>query len=181
MSLKAEDRQWLIKLMAGWDEWAHGTRFTPRSSRARRLHLTSLGSLTEIEGAWDVLPDGVDLEQWRHLASLGRDAYVRVVYRGYLLPFGHNASLVRVTERKFESFDGDRDQRLAALRQRHFIIVRKRVVDYTGDGHVHDGRGFPFTRVEILTRITPDLKDPGVGESRLNPDGSDDIRTEDPQ
>ena len=168
MSLKAQDRQSLVKLMAGYDEWADdGTRFRPRSSRARRLHLTSLGSLTDVEGSWEMLPDGVDLEQWRQLASLGRDAYVRVVYRGYLLPFGHNAALFRVTERRFESLEGDRERRLAILRQRHFIIVRKRIVDYSGDGHVHDGRGFPFTRVEILTRVTPDLKDPGVGKSTL--------------
>ena len=176
MSLKAADRQSLVRLTAGYNEWATGgTRFTPRSSRARRLHLSSLGSLTEIEGAWDVLPDGVKLEQWRHLASLGRDAYVRVVYRGFLLPFGHNASLIRVTERKFESLDRDRDHRLAVLRQRYFIIVRRRIVDYSGESHVHDGRGFPFTRIEILTRITPDLKDPGVDKSMLVADGSDQI------
>jgi hypothetical protein len=175
MSLRAQDRQSLVKLMAGYGERAHGTRFTPRSSRARRLHLSSLGSLTEIEGAWDALPDGVDLEQWRHLASLGRDAYVRVVYRGFLLPFGHNASLVRVTERKFDSLEGDRDRRLAILRQRHFIIVRRRIVDYNGEGHVYDGRGFPFPQVEILTRITPDLKDPGVGKSMLVADAGDQI------
>ena len=176
MSLKAQDRQSLVKLMAGYDEWADdGTRFTPRSSRARRLHLTSLGSLTDVEGSWEALPDGVDLEQWRHLASLGRDAYVRVVYRGYLLPFGHNAALFRVTERKFDSLDGDREKRIAILRQRHFIVVRKRIVDYSGEGHVHDGRGFPFERVELLTRITPDLKDPGFGKSRLVADGGDQI------
>jgi hypothetical protein len=176
VSLKAQDRQSLVKLMAGYDEWADdGTRFTPRSSRARRLHLTSLGSLTDVEGSWEVLPDGVDLEQWRHLASLGRDAYVRVVYRGYLLPFGHNAALFRVTERKFESLEGDREKRIAVLRQRQFIIVRRRVVDYGGEGHVHDGRGFPFRRVEILTRITPDLKDPGVGKSTLVADEGDQI------
>jgi hypothetical protein len=174
-SLKAQDRQWLVKLMSGWDEWADEDRFTPRSSRARRLHLSSLGSLAEIEGAWDVLPDGVNLEQWRHVASLGREAYVRVVYRGYLLPFGHNASLVRVTERKFESLDGDRGKRLAVLRQRQFIIVRRRLVDYNGERHVHDGRGFPFTRVEIITRVTPDLMLPGVGASMLEPDGGDKI------
>jgi hypothetical protein len=167
MSLRAQDRQSLVRLMSGWDEWAEEARFMPRSSRARCLHLTSLGSLAEIEGAWDVLPDDVKLEQWRHVASLGRDAYVRVVYRGYLLPFGHNASLVVVTERKFESLGGDRGKRLAVLRQHSFIIVRKRIVDYTGEGHVHDGRGFPFTRVEILTRITPDLRLPPVGRSRL--------------
>ena len=35
--------------------------------------------------------------------TLARDQYVRVVYKGYLLPFGHRASLVKVTERHFLS------------------------------------------------------------------------------
>ena len=58
----------------------------------------------------------VGLEQWRHIATLGRDHYVRVVYAGYLMPFGHRASLIKVTERKFESVAGNINQRVAVLR-----------------------------------------------------------------
>ena len=43
----------------------------------------------------------LDLTEWDHLATEGRDHYVKVVYAGYLYPFGHAASLVKVTERKF--------------------------------------------------------------------------------
>ena len=52
-----------------------------------RLHLSALGALLDVEGHWDQRPDDVSLEAWRHLAALGRDAYVRVVYVGYLVPF----------------------------------------------------------------------------------------------
>ena len=98
-------------------------------------------------------PDKIDLAEWRHLTALGRDAYVRVVYVGYLVGFGHNAALVKVTERKFESLDDPpQGKRVAVLRQRKFIVaIRKRVMEYDGSGHVHGGRNFPFKRVEILT------------------------------
>jgi hypothetical protein len=48
------------------------------------------------------------------------------------------------------------------LRQRFFLIVRERVRDYDGTDHEFAGRNFPFVRVEILTRVTPDLADPAT-------------------
>ena len=82
-----------------------GAAYKPLSSEAKRLHLSALGALLDAEGTWPITPKHVDLEQWRHLATLGRDHYVRVMYEGYLCPFGHAASLIKVTERKFESLD----------------------------------------------------------------------------
>ena len=114
-------------------------------------------------------PDEVDLEQWRHLATLGRDHYVRVMYKGYLCPFGHAASLVKVTERKFESLDAKPSQRVALLRQRFFIVVREPRASLQRARHQHGGRDFPFTQVEILTRVTPDLSAPGEGAARCSP------------
>jgi hypothetical protein len=174
-SLDPLDRKMLVKLMAGYDERRGRLAYRPRSSRAERLHLTSLGALLDAEGNWSTRPTGVDLEQWRHLANLGRDHYVRVVYAGYLCPFGHAASLVKVTERKFESLDGDPDHRVAVLRQRFFIVCRERVRSFSGSGHEFGGRNFPFTEVEVLTRVTPDLLEPGQGASRLEKVGSEDI------
>ena len=40
---------------------------------------------------------------WDHLAPMGRDQYVVVVYPGYLFPFGYRCALVKVTERKMKS------------------------------------------------------------------------------
>ena len=162
MSLDGLDRQFLVKLMGDWTQRSRRFAFQPRPSTAHRLHLSSLGALIDVEGTWDRRPDLVDLEQWRHLASLGRDHYVRVVYAGYLVPFGHAASLVKVTERVFESLVEDPNKRIAVLRQRFFILVRERVRGYVPLRPAHElkGRDFPFTEVEILTRVTPDLQKP---------------------
>jgi hypothetical protein len=162
MSLDALDRQMLVKLMAGFNELTVDNHvYVPRATRSQRLALSALGALLDAEGNWNVLPKKVGLEQWRHLASLGRDHYVRVVYRGFLFPFGHSASLIKVTERKFEFLDKKaKKNRVAVLRQRFFIIVRQRVKQYSGAGHAFAGRNFPFKTVEILTHVTPNLRAP---------------------
>ncbi len=162
MSLDALDRQMLVKLMAGFDEEDDdGNTFVPHTARSKRLMLSALGALLDAEGNWDTnLPTGVSLEQWKHLATLGRDAYVRVVYRGYLMPFGHSASLIKVTERKFEDQGEPNTGRVAILRQRFFIVVREKIKEYSGAGHQFQGRNFPFRSVEILTHTTPNLKAP---------------------
>ncbi len=170
MSLDPLDREMLVKLMSGFDETSTRNRpFRPITSSARRLALSSLGALLDAEGSWErPVPEGVGLEQWRHLATLGRDHYVRVVYRGFLKYFGHAASLVKVTERKFESFPNKNSgDRVAVLRQRFFIVVRERVKHYNGAGHEHDGRNFPYTSVEILTRVTPSLMAPDKPQCAL--------------
>ena len=169
MSLDAQDRQLLVKLMGEWNQRRADGRgsYLPQSSEARRLHLSALGALLDAGGDWDPRPEGVDLEQWRHLATLGRDHYVRVVYTGMLLPFGHAASLIKVTERQFENLSGEPGGRVAVLRQRFFIMVRKRLLTFRDDAspHEHGGRNFPFSSVEILTPVTPNLDEPGRLES----------------
>lgn len=166
MSLDAPDRKMLVQLMAGFDESVvidHAVqRYTPRPARADRIILSALGGLLDAEGAWEKRPSDVDVEQWRHLTSLGRDQYVRVVYAGYLLPFGHAASLIKVTERKFEPSNPatPRIKRVATLRQRFFIVVRDPVKAFDGSYHETGGHPFPFTSVELLTRVTPNLLTP---------------------
>jgi len=170
MSLDPLDRSMLVTAMSGFDESLKGgAEYHPLSSEAKRLHLSSLGALLDAEGSWPKTPEHIDLQQWRHVATLGRDQYVRVVYAGYLWPFGHAASLIKVSERKFESLGGDRTQRVALLRQRFFVAVREPVRTYSGANHTFKGRNFPFTRIELLTRVTPDLSDPGQGDSALQP------------
>jgi hypothetical protein len=170
MSLDPLDRSMLVTAMAGFDESLEGGgTYHPLSSEAKRLHLSSLGALLDAEGTWPKTPTHIDLQQWRHVATLGRDQYVRVMYAGYLWPFGHAASLIKVTERQFESLDGNRSQRVALLRQRFFIAVREPIRTYSGAYHEFHGRNFPFTRIELLTRVTPDLSEPGAGASALQP------------
>ena len=170
MSLDPRERQMLVKLMAGFDEWIDERRrrpYTPRAGVANRLALSALGGLLDVQGSWSIRPRAVGLEQWRHLAALGRDCYVRVVTAGFACPFGHVISLVKVTERKFESRGPDptRD-RVAALRTRYFIVVREHVKHYDGTNHEFSGHTFPFTSVEILTQTTPNLTVPGAQNTK---------------
>ncbi|WP_271024102.1 hypothetical protein [Rhizobium sp. RCAM05973] len=169
MSLDPLDREMLVKLMSGFDEITNNRRpFHPRTAEARRLALSSLGALLDAEGSWvPPGPNKISLEQWRHVATFGRDHYVRVVYRGFLKEFGHAASLIKVTERKFETHP-ETQHRVAVLRQRFFIVVRQPLKHYDGRGHAYGGRPFPFTDVEILTKVTPSLLAPDDLKCRLS-------------
>jgi len=175
MPMDPMDRGMLVSLMAGFHLEAASIRprpYQPIPSTAQRLHLSSLGALLDSEGNWATRPVGVDIMQWRHLATLGRDHYVRVMYVGFLWPFGHAATLVKVTERKFESATHvpgatATANRVAVLRQRFFIVVREAVKEYAGARHVTGGHVFPFTKIEILTRVTPNLTAPTDNRVRL--------------
>lgn len=168
MSLDADIRQMMVELMAGFNQ----TQFVPHAANSRRLHLSAMGALLDVEGNWEKLPEGIGLTQWKHLATLGRDHTVRVTIRGFLCPFGHAAELVIITERKFESLKGT-SNRVAVLRQRFFIRVRERIKSYDGTGHEFHGNNFPFTSVEVLlTKETPDLVSPDNPVCSLgNPNG----------
>ena len=163
MSLDSQVRQMMVELMSDFNQ----RQFVPHAAVSRKLHLSALGALLEAEGNWEKLPDGIGLSQWKHVATLGRDHYVRVAFRGFLCPFGHAAELVQITERKFESLRDPRarelarpSNRVAVLRQRFFIRVRERIKHYDGTGHEFHGNNFPFTSVEINLKDTPDLVSP---------------------
>lgn len=105
----------------------------------------------------------LNVEEWAHIATLGRDHYVRIVYQGFLLPLGHHASLVKVTERMMVDDDPLRG-RLAHLVQRQYIIVREPLRNYRDPAVLAEledqGRGLPFRSVRLTTVITPDIADP---------------------
>lgn len=159
------DRQMLVKLTAGYDEKRQDgvTPFTPRAAYVRRLMLTALGGDLEAHRKFDPRPQGVDLSAWTHRAAIGRDYFVRVEYSGFLFPFGHRATLVKLTERKFQWRDPTKqNDRVAFLRQRFFIVVRDKVIDYPGGApQPHAGRSLPFVQVACAVDVTPDLAPPG--------------------
>ena len=122
----------------------------------------------------------LDLIEWDHVATQGRDHYVRIVYEGFLYPFGHRASLVKVTERKVEApqgTEGNPDESpVAYLRQRMYIIVREHTKDYSGAPFQYFGREMPFQdQVTIKTKVTPEIDPPTwIGDSsfRVDVDGT---------
>ncbi|QDQ15779.1 hypothetical protein [Streptomyces spectabilis] len=171
MAMTPEDRSSVVHLSSN-TQLPGGFRPTPLTGD--NLMLSGMGGWLDSLGRWDRPPDGFEVTQWRHRASLGRDHYVRVMYRGRLFPFGHLADLVKVTERKF---DHDRPDRAAYLNQKFFIMVREPVRRYGAPGDTEElkrlRRLFPFTSVRLLTLVTPDLHAPrplpGLAEALEDP------------
>jgi len=156
-SLYSADRRDIVKLTAGFNERTQaGQAFIPVPVDAERLMLSALGGAIEARRQWLARPNGVNTSGWIHRGAMGRDYYVKVDKAGWLFPFGHKVTEVTLTERVFERRDGEW---LAPLRQRTFIIVNQKVREFTGAGQRHGGRNLPFTRIECLTKVTPDLAD----------------------
>ena len=132
----------------------------------QRLMLSSLGGWLDARGNWDV-PAGLSVEQWVHHAAQARDHYVRVIYKGYLLPFGHRVSLVKVSERFFLNQERGNP---AYVLQRMYLIVREPVREFpettlfklVGGQPQFYHRAFPFPVVKLLTTVTPDIADPNL-------------------
>uniref|UniRef100_A0A831UDK2 Outer membrane channel n=1 Tax=Geobacter metallireducens TaxID=28232 RepID=A0A831UDK2_GEOME len=151
MPLDQDDRRQLVDLTADF------TIGTPTPVSINKLMLSSLGGWLDSDLRLKP-PAGYSVEQWRHRATMGRDHFVRVVYKGFLFPFGHRASLVKISERKVElSPTGDP---VAYIRQRMFIIVREPERAFGGSAYTHDGREIHFRRVRITTLVTPNLNPP---------------------
>ncbi len=128
----------------------------PRVGRDRVGELGAIGPIGDI-----VLDPGIpifkkkeqlDLSEWVHIATQGRDHYVRIVYEGELWPFRHRAALVKITERKFKEVGNIIG---AYMIQRMFIVVRE-------PERAFSDRGLPFKSVRLTTLVTPDIAEPDI-------------------
>jgi hypothetical protein len=158
--------------------------FTPTPAKASRMFLSTLGGWLTSRGSWPNLPtytatDGslqsLDLTEWVHVATQGRDHYVRIVYEGYLYPFGHRASLIKVTERKVVPTGTDPvvNMTTAYLRQHMYIVVREREKTYGSEPYKFSKREMPFWQsVRINTKVTPDIDLPQMLSGDGNPHDS---------
>ena len=176
MPLDSSDRHNLVHLTSNFRIWykvysdqKYRNHYTPLPVHVYRMMLSSLGAWLDLHGNWEPPTDnsvdnlgGLGVTEWKQRGTMGRDHYVRVVYKGYLAPFGHKAVLVKVTERKFHP---GTPGNIAYMRQRMFIVVRQpeRTFSYTGvrtpDGHSYDLQ-MPFTSVRITTVVTPNIDKP---------------------
>jgi hypothetical protein len=159
--------------------------FMPQPVTVEHFSLSTLGATARLKGKWDPPSDdngskcwdALTVEEWRHIAALGRDIYVRMVYKGYLLPIGIRASLVKVTERQFVrdthppiGAGSEGANRIkAVLRQRMFIVIGKPDKAFPGLGQPDAGRAWPFDQVVFTTLVTPDIIDPFT-HTGLDPD-----------
>ena len=118
-----------------------GTAGVPLS--VGRLWLTSAGAFTELTG---VFSTGL-LASFHQRGVTGRDLVVEVVERGYLAPFGHEATITRVTQRDLRIDDGGGVTDVLVQDDYLTVAAPTRVYDSV---HMPDGRrAFPFTAVTV--------------------------------
>lgn len=153
MSLDGADRHMLVQQSAETLS-ARRQRIAPVPVAARALWLSGLGAWLNLHGAWDTTPYSHahlrSILSWDHLAPMGRDQFVLVVYPGYLYPWGHRTALVKVTERKMK----DVSPSLAALYQRKFLVIGEPRRTYA------DRHELPFIEASIRPAMTPPLDEP---------------------
>jgi hypothetical protein len=159
-SLTGQDRTTLVI------ESADPTITTPQPVDAKRLYLSSQGAWLDLHGSWEQKPYAQahvrPIDSWDHIAPMGRDQYVKVTYPGYLFPFGHRCSLIKVTERRIDAGGAP----IAYLYQRFFIVVRQPT-------HYYADLDMPFTQVTLRPIVTPNLDDPGTPGTKNVIQGAD--------
>ncbi|MGE3993711.1 hypothetical protein, partial [Pseudorhodoplanes sp.] len=148
--------------------------YSPRPLQRIDITLGSLGANVDLEGQWDP-PSGflsdayhstplwpaLTVERWKHRAFQGRDLQVEIVYKGFVLPFGHRCSVIKATERKFYADPAQPNgTSVAYLTQRFFILVGRPVKSFPALGQPFGGRALPYTGVRIVTTRSPDIADP---------------------
>jgi len=158
LPLTANDRHQIVHLSSNFTlKKPDQSPYEPQPIQVNRMMLSSLGAWLDSIGNWSPVSP-LSVVTWQHLATMGRDHYVRVVYKGYLLPFGHRASLVKVTERKFyKASDG---QNFAYLLQKMYIAVSQPEKTFPAPFQPNEGREIPFRLVKITSLQTPPLDRP---------------------
>ncbi|NPV84225.1 MAG: hypothetical protein HPY46_11670, partial [Candidatus Aminicenantes bacterium] len=118
LSLDPNDRHQIVHLSSNFTlRNPDKSAYEPMPVKVNRLMLSPLGAWLDSIGNWSPMSP-LSVVTWQHLATMGRDHFVKVVYKGYLLPFGHRAALVKETERKF--YKGKDGQNIAYLFQKKY-------------------------------------------------------------
>ncbi len=168
-SLDAKDRQILVHTTSNYSI----KDYYPEPVPVKRLMLSNLGAYLDWHAFFDVpspADNTLNIIEWEHLATLGRDHFVKVVYEGYLFPFGHRAALVKITERKFH-----KPTKAAVNRQRMYIVVLEKEVLYARNNPEGDFIEFPFQAVRIENSSTPDIDNP-AGSTLINVSGNSGLK-----
>lgn len=115
-SLIAQDRYQIVRLTSDYSIDQHNDGGRVVKSRmtapvvANRFAMSALGAWLDLEGHWNPLAVGLpwcdtvacrlNMIEWLHRATFGRDNFVRVIEKGYMFPIAIPAALVKETERK---------------------------------------------------------------------------------
>ena len=157
-SLNQADRHRIVRQSSETWPGPKPTTIAPVPIGVKGLWISSLGAWLDLHGSWNTKPYSVahmaSVQAWDHVAPMGRDQFVRVVYPGYLYPFGNQTALVKITERKMKSASPS----IAGLYQRKFLVISEPIRLF------EDEHNFPFSRVELRPQVTPTIDDPGPGQ-----------------
>jgi hypothetical protein len=124
-----------------------GAAMKRRPAWAKDLTFGALGARVDLTGNWRGLPS-VSVIGYSHQSVGGRDSMVKVVQRGYLLPFGIPVQIDTQTERRLDH----------GLVQSSVLTVLLPEVTYDGVAALpRQGRAFPFTRVRLNDPRTVDV------------------------
>jgi hypothetical protein len=127
---------------------------------ANEFDLSALGASVDLEGIWNV--SGLGIGEWKHVATGGRDQYVRIVTKGHLFPYGHRAVYVQVFERVLEA-DPVGQWSDAVVQETSFLKVLQPTMEYGSaaapgaTGQPFHGNSWPFASITMKTLITPPL------------------------
>ena len=136
-------------------------KFVPQPIKAYKLFLTTLGAWLDSElqverkkletaGVLYGSGNALNLLKWRHIETLGREHYVEIVKAGNIIPFGHEAVLIKITERKPHPGTGT-----AANFQRKIVVITEPVKEYNYVDSAGKFLNFCFNRIEIVTTVSP--------------------------
>ncbi|UMB59336.1 hypothetical protein MHL31_09610 [Lutibacter sp. A80] len=153
-SINGEQRHQLVHLTSNYNL----PNLTPQPVQVKKLILSNLGAYLDWHTHFKIPAtiNSLDLIEWGHLATLGRDHFVKIVQEGYLFPFGHKAAVVTITERKF-----DKSTKAAVNKQLKYIVILENIVTYERVDSLNKFIKFPFQEVKINNKQTPDIDNPG--------------------
>jgi hypothetical protein len=157
-----------------------GTR--PRLLNAEQFSLSTLGATVNLLGEWPDGPPDISLRKYEHVATQGRDQFVRTVRLGFLCGTGHRSVVIDTTERApvtkavvgNAAGGGALFGTAAYLHKRVEVFVLGQDMDYgpLADAYSFKGHEMPLRSIHLVTR-SAEIQEvtPGVPTWLLTPEG----------
>jgi hypothetical protein len=136
--------------------------YVPRPLKTEKLILSALGGWLDANASWQFpFPNTFNVTEWRHIAHMGRDQYVRVVEHGFLYPTCHRAAHIEVTQRELAQ-SATFGITAEYLVRRSYVAPLELEKDYElvkqayASSHGEGGE-MPLRRLRLKTLITAEL------------------------
>ena len=147
--MSANFRQQIVELTSD----AHSRNDLAGLVQFQELALSARGASMRVRGEWNNPRNG--LSKWQQTTTSGRDHFVRLVTKGFLVPSGHPAVWIELTERYFKHTD---QGEVAVLIKKEFAVPTRKQVSYRGHARPYSGRTMPLASIDVLTESSPPLE-----------------------